>query len=369
MVNRDFVIQFGRLVAYDGDETYIKIPDNVTTIGRRVFYQKPIEMLVLPPSVTEIEPEAFAFSHIKKLKIEGILTKVGSHAFLCVDAKNDVYGQAPIMAFSKNERFDECCNMLKNIDAIAFDEEVWNKNLSFLGKNLLMTSSSGKERLIDFVLDMELFNELLEGQYIPSNDAEEIIGYLNGIHLEEKAKQLVEYGQHSTSKKRPIKKDNKLKEQFSWKFQGSNALITSCRISEGEVNVVETIGKRQVTRIGSRAFYGKHMMNEIDYSCEIDKPMKRKIIIPNGVNTLDKRSFYVVNNMEIYLPSSLTMIDAGTFVAVMNLVIHIPESVENFVGDILWDSLDETITICAPENSCAHRYAIEHNIKYVKENL
>ena len=67
MMNRDFVIQFGRLVAYDGSETYIRVPDNVTVIGRRAFYFKKVHMMVLPASVTEIEAEAFAYTDLQQL--------------------------------------------------------------------------------------------------------------------------------------------------------------------------------------------------------------------------------------------------------------------------------------------------------------
>lgn len=376
MVSRDFVIQFGRLVTYDGTESYIGVPDNVTVIGRRAFYSKKIHMMVLPASVTEIEAEAFAYTDLKELKIEGMIEKVGSNAFAGVGlAKNVLYGQAPITAFAKKERFAECCNMLKNINDIAFEEEVWQKNMSFLGKNMLMPNPSGEGVLCDYIVESELvFNELLEENYIPKKDIESVVEHLYAMQKDNEAKALTEYGQRQVDRNTKKKKsssyelvDNHLKQQFAWKYQNGNAVITGCKIMQGDIKVPDKIGKHMVKHIGSRAFWGRNMMPSEEYDCETNREIKRKLVLPGNVTKIGKRAFYVLNNMEVYLPKGLTCIDEGTFVAVAHLIIHIPDSVKKFSGDILWDSLNETVTICASQGSCAHNYAIQHGISFREE--
>lgn len=376
MMNRDFVIQFGRLVAYDGSETYIRVPDNVTVIGRRAFYFKKVHMMVLPASVTEIEAEAFAYTDLQQLKIEGIIEKVGSNAFAGAGiAKNALYGQAPIMAFSKKERFTECCHMLANVENIAFEEDVWQKNMSFLGKNMLMPNPSREDFLCDHIVESEfVFNELLEENYITNKDIEAVVSHLYAMKKDKEAKELEEYGPKCVGRNTKRKKsssfetlNNPLKQQFAWKYQNGDVVITGCKVTQGDIEVPDRIGKRMVKYIGSRAFLGRQIMSSEAYDCETPQEIKRKLVLPDNMNKIGKRAFYVLNNMEVYLPKGLTRIDEGTFVAVSHLVIHIPDSVKEFSGDILWDSLDETVTICASRGSCAHNYAMQHNILFAEE--
>jgi hypothetical protein len=75
------------------------------------------------------------------------------------------------------------------------------------------------------------------------------------------------------------------------------------------------------------------MMTIEDYCCVYNKDNKRKIILPSGIEKLDKRSFYCLNNIEVYLPNTLNYIDEGTFVAVSHLVVHIPDGVKELKGD------------------------------------
>ena len=376
MVNRDFVIQFGRLVSYDGEETYIGIPNNVTVIGRRAFYLKKIHMMVIPASVTEIEAEAFAYTDLQELKIEGIIEKVGSNAFASVgSAKNSLYGQAPIAAFGKKERFTECCDMLKHVDEIAFEDEVWQKNMSFLGKNMLIPSPSGTELLCDYVVDSPLvFHELLEENYISPKDVEAIVGHLFEIK-KDKENALIKYNQEAAEGKAKKTKGQSFetakadyKQQFAWKYKNGEVVITGCKVQQGDIVVPDQIGKRTVTQIASRSFWGQRMMLPEEYSCEESKEIKRKLLLPDQISKIGKRAFYVLKNFEVYLPKGLTYIDEGTFVAVAHLIIHIPDSVKEFKGDILWDSRDRTVTICASRGSCAHNYAIQHNLSFIEES-
>ena len=374
MTNRDFVVQFGCLINYLGDEDYIAIPDGVTTIGRRVFYQKQLDTIILPPSVKEIETEGFAYTNLRQIKIKGIIEKVGSNAFLAaLDNKNELYGQTPITAFNKKERFNVCVDIIKNIDAITFEEEVWQKDMVFIGKNILMGDSSSQKKLCDYIVTSGIIlDELLEEKYIPLKDIDLINNYLQSINKENIIERLQEYRSKftiKTSKKNKTSNDelDNLKEKFTWKFKGYGAVITKCKVINGDVEVPSYIAKRKVNKIASRTFFGKEMMTIEDYCCEFNKENKRKIILPSGIEELDKRSFYCLNNVEIYLPNSLTLINEGTFVAVSHLVAHIPESIKEIKGEIFWDSLDETIMIMGKTISEAHKYAIKHNIKFIEE--
>ena len=374
MNNRDFVVQFGCLVNYLGDEDYIAIPDGVTTIGRKVFYQKKLDTIILPSSVKEIESEAFAYTNLRQIKIKGIIQKVGSDAFLAaLNNKNDLYGQTPITAFSKKERFNVCLDIIKNINEITFEEEVWHKDMSFIGKNILMSDSSNQKKFCDYIISSSLiFDELLEEKYIPLKDIDLINNYLQSINKENIIERLQEYRSKftiKTSKKNKTSNDelDNLKEKFTWKFKGVDVVITKCKVINGDIEVPSYIAKRKVKKIASRTFFGKEMMTIEDYCCEYSKENKRKIILPSGIEELDKRSFYCLNNIEVYLPNTLNYIDEGSFVAVSHLVVHIPESIKEIKGEIFWDSLDETIMIMGKTNSEAYNYAVKHNITFIEE--
>ena len=225
MTNRDFVVQFGCLINYLGDEDYIAIPDGVTTIGRRVFYQKQLDTIILPPSVKEIETEAFAYTNLRQIKIKGIIEKVGSNAFLAaLDNKNELYGQTPITAFNKKERFNVCVDIIKNIDAITFEEEVWQKDMVFIGKNILVDDILNRNKLCDYIISSEIIlDELLEEKYIPLKDIDLINNYLQSINKENIIERLQEYRSKftiKTSKKNKTSNDelDNLKEKFTWKF-------------------------------------------------------------------------------------------------------------------------------------------------------
>ena len=60
MSNTDFDIQNGVLVAYNGTDKHVVIPDGVTEIGDDVFWQNEnITSVIIPDGVTEIRKFAF----------------------------------------------------------------------------------------------------------------------------------------------------------------------------------------------------------------------------------------------------------------------------------------------------------------------
>lgn len=63
--SNDFFIRAGVLEKYNGQSTFVRIPDNVRFLGRNCFTGMTIENVIIPSSLTSI---AYAFQNCKQLK-------------------------------------------------------------------------------------------------------------------------------------------------------------------------------------------------------------------------------------------------------------------------------------------------------------
>ncbi len=93
--NRDFVDANGVLLAYRGEENYVCVPDNITSIGSGAFMSNDrIVAVVLPPSVTTVGEAAFsqAFS-LRTAVLPSTIQWIGDYAFFGSEAAT-VYGDS-----------------------------------------------------------------------------------------------------------------------------------------------------------------------------------------------------------------------------------------------------------------------------------
>ena len=83
-----------KLVAYEGSDSVITIPDNVKTIAEKAFYYSTgLTSVVIPESVTSIEKQAFYYcTGLKSIVIPDSVSTIGDEAFYSV--KRIYYGGA-----------------------------------------------------------------------------------------------------------------------------------------------------------------------------------------------------------------------------------------------------------------------------------
>jgi len=97
VIDGDFVYadkQKTKLVAYEGADSVITIPDNVKTIAEKIFYNNTgLTSVVIPESVTSIEKQAFyGCTGLKSIVIPDSVSTIGDEAFYSV--KRIYYGGA-----------------------------------------------------------------------------------------------------------------------------------------------------------------------------------------------------------------------------------------------------------------------------------
>lgn len=77
----DFTITDGTLIAYNGSDSHVVIPDGVTTIASNAFLGKPIHTISLPSSLRTIQDYAFMESQLKRIEIPSGVENIGVQAF------------------------------------------------------------------------------------------------------------------------------------------------------------------------------------------------------------------------------------------------------------------------------------------------
>lgn len=176
----DFTIQFGRLVAYRGNDTQVVVPDTVTVIGRRAFHFSPVTSVVLPDSVTEIEQEAFLHAKLEQVELGKGIKKIGANAFLCnPDVIRSLYPKVPISVFAKADRPNAFYHFIHKLVETDYVPGVYKKNIDFARKHLLQ--EYGYRTLYVDVLaeNYDLLAKVLSSGKLPSKDTDAVIAHFN----------------------------------------------------------------------------------------------------------------------------------------------------------------------------------------------
>ncbi len=97
------------------------------------------------------------------------------------------------------------------------------------------------------------------------------------------------------------------------------------------------------------------------------------IVIPDGVRIITEYSMFGLPNntsiTKVWVPDSVTKIEEDAFLYDCDMMIYLPASVIDFGG---WDNISLSgdvkpvkNTIVTTEKSCAHKYALEHDVPFV----
>ena len=350
----DFVIQFGCLVAYRGHNLKVDIPAGIVSIGRRAFYQSAIKELILPDTVTEIEAEAFNDSSLKTLLIGGTIKKVGAAAFPHnEELYKNVLQQIAVASFSKADRDYALRCFFEHEATLSFKDNIREQNLIYIGRNASKPYLSGL--LCDALIEHEeLFYEVIHIKAIPPNNLDALIEHLH----ERKATQLVAallvYKQNlkKPAKKRANKQLELLDEEpsiadwrrlYRFKYTSEGIEITGCMIQDNDIDMPQTIGKKPVRIIGSKAFDGHSLPDKESFNRKL--PQNRRIVIPDGVTEIKTGAFYCLNNREIYIPKSVKALPKGMLIAVNYIILYVPSTIPSIPDDLVWDSSDGNVEI------------------------
>lgn len=226
---------------------------------------------------------------------------------------------------------------------------------------------------------------------------------LTGINVPNEVTEIGNHVFYYCNKMTNVTLSNKLKRIGDWAFYACNSL-PNITIPDS----VTTIGKSaflhsqglssiaipaNVTQIGEGAFAGCRKMTAINvaadnrYYCSIEGVLfnkaKTELIrypsgrqgeyaVPEGVTTIANTAFYVnLNLTKVTLPESVSNIGSGAFsdcynlnnVTILNKAAQIGEKAFYVYLDTP-EHWNDKVTVYCYEDSTAHKYAIENNVKY-----
>lgn len=143
-MNNDFVIfEDGTLFKYKGNESVIKIPENVTAIAPRFLSQCTIEIkeVIISKNVKIIEYDAFlGCKTLEKVTVEKGLVEIGDNAFnQCINLK-EVYLSNGVIKIGERA-FSKCTNLKKIVlpDSI---QEIGKKAFEFCKSDIEIIASN-----------------------------------------------------------------------------------------------------------------------------------------------------------------------------------------------------------------------------------
>ena len=226
---------------------------------------------------------------------------------------------------------------------------------------------------------------------------------LTGINIPNEVTEIGNHAFYYCNKMTNVTLSNKLKRIGDWAFYACNSLTnitipdsvttigkSACLHSQGLTSIAIPVN---VTQIGDNAFAGCRKMTAINvaadnrYYCSIDGVLfnkaKTELIrypsgrqgeyaVPEGVTTIANTAFYVTPNLtKVTLPESVTNIGRDAFsdcynlnnVTILNKAAQIGEKAFYVYLDTP-EHWNDKVTVYCYEDSTAHKYAIENNIKY-----
>ena len=80
---KDFVIENGVLMAYNGEQDEVIIPDGITHIGENAFRgNRAAQIIRVPSGVVSNEDDAFSYCEgLQEIELPGTLKRIGFEAF------------------------------------------------------------------------------------------------------------------------------------------------------------------------------------------------------------------------------------------------------------------------------------------------
>lgn len=136
------------------------------------------------------------------------------------------------------------------------------------------------------------------------------------------------------------------------------------------IHIRKTHHNLPVTRVGQKAFEAACLrtirvprgVTHIDYCAFYKCKRLRRVILPDGLKVVGRSVFNGCTSLrKIRLPKTIDTIGSRAFKDIENLKIYIPaEAVE--IADDAFEGCSSVHMYCK-ENSCAHKYAIQHGFK------
>ncbi|MGV8084169.1 MAG: leucine-rich repeat domain-containing protein [Coriobacteriia bacterium] len=341
------------------------IPDSVTKIAERAFYNcVKLTRITVPDSVAEIQRLAFAGCvNLESAVFSKRITKLDTAVFGDRHLPKLTFGYLPgidltewppharvvlaICYLSTAERHDE--------EAKAMYEDYIRKHRKMIIARIMEQQNLP---VLESILKMGLFSVQAIDEYIESASKAQNVDMLalllnhkntffSAEEIEEECYRKIGTNPYSVTEMRKV-----------WSFEprpdGAYA-ITEYRGKDANVEIPLVIGKRIVTEIGARAFWGCSQMTSVT--------------IPDSVTLIDEGAFCNCTGLiRVVIPDSVVEIGAHAFYGCRNLKeITIPGSVKEIGLYALGGFINPTLR--TTEGSCAHRYAHENDIHFVLDAL
>lgn len=388
---KEFIIQAGYLNRYNGTNTEVTIPDEVSIVGSRAFDKTKVETVILPSSVTTVESEAFLGANIKHIVLNGELQKIGTYAFPnIISVAQDIFTKIAISTFSKADHYSVADCFIEHAADWNYDSKVYEQNLSFLGKHLLEKALYSTTFCELLVTNTNLLHEVLTSQAIPLKDVDDVIAHFSTKADTDPAflAELIQYKEtlmNSEKGQKWLAKEQKKEEDalfadasemsvadarklYKFKYSDGAAVITGCYTKEESWVVPAKIGQKNVRTLDRRSFNGNDILVKDEYYHQKEAVQKKTIVISEGISEIASEAFFCISNMEIYLPTTITRLPKYAFDYVSYLRIHIPESVTVLEEKCIVSDAQNPVTIIAPLGSCAEEYAKKYNIPFEAKN-
>ena len=132
---KDFVIENGVLMAYNGEQGEVIIPDGITHIGENAFRgNRAVQIIRVPSGCVSIEDDAFSYcEELREIELPGTLERIGYEAFFQCKKLANISIPASVTVIEKKAFM--LCNSLtevlipEGVTEICADAFAWCKNV------------------------------------------------------------------------------------------------------------------------------------------------------------------------------------------------------------------------------------------------
>ena len=345
--------------------TSVELPEGVKSIGYATFaYSDSLVRVELPEGLISIGEAAFAScDSLTDIELPAGLINIGAEAFLCCDSLTSIELPEGITSIAKST-FANCGLTSIEVPAgvVSIGEEAFS-GCGYLESIVLqeglktideyafyssgLTSIKLPEGLTSIKEGAFYFCERLENVELPEGltsidkwmfgDCEVI----TSIKIPSSVTSIGDAAFIRCEKLADVELPEGLKSIEESAFQGCGSL-TSIKLPDG------------LTNMGKFVFSGSGLIS---------------IELPNGITSVGNETFsWCKSLVSVKLPENLTSIDDDAFIFCESLAsLEISSTVTN-IGNDAFTGCDKLV-IFSPENSYAHKYALENGIAWVKSGL